>query len=779
MPQEDSSSSAAAAASQKQEQLKNGKLIVFSVAADHHNNDFTKAPTTLSSFASNMLGTGSVKKLVIKNFKDKPLPLENYTEETWQKLKEAVQAIQNSISVKYSLEELYQSVENLCSYNLSANLYKQLKQLCEHHLKAQIHQFREDSVDNGPFLKKMDKCWQNHSRQMSMIRNIFLFLDRTYAFQILTLSSIWDMGLELFKSYIICDQNVRSRTIDGILVLIAKERNGEMVDRCLIQRLVTMLSDLRIYQESFESKFLEETSRFYAAEGRKLVQKKEIPGCLYHIKKLLEGEVDRVRTYLCLNTQEQLITMLEKQLLGEHLSAVLQKGLSFLLDENRIEDLSLVYQVFSKIECGFQVLLQHWIEYIKKFGSSIVINPTKDKTMVQELLDFKDKIDFIIEASFLKNEKIIVAMKDAFETFINKRPNKPAELLAKYVDSKLRTGNKEATDEELEELLAKVVILFRFIHEKDVFEAFYKKDLAKRLLLDKSASVDAEKSMLCKLKQECGTAFTNKLQGMFKDMELSKDIMIQLKQYTKNQNIPGNIDLTVNILTMSFWPTYIPKEIQLPPDMERLQKNFKNFYLSRHSGRKLQWQSTLGRCVLRGEFKKGKKELQVTLFQTLVLLMFNEGNRFSLEEIKVATGVEDRELRRTLQSLACGRARVLIKSPKGRDVEDGDVFFCNEEFKHKLFKIKISEIQMKETIEERTITTQRVFQDRQYQIDAAIVRIMKIRKTLTHSVLLSELYNQLKFTLQPSDLKTRIESLIDRDYMERDKENPNEYKYIA
>ncbi|XP_040323510.1 cullin-4B-like isoform X1 [Herpailurus yagouaroundi] len=112
-----------------------------------------------------------------------------------------------------------------------------------------------------------------------------------------------DMGLELFKSYIICDQNVRSRTIDGILVLIEKERNGEMVDQCLIQRLVTMLSDLRIYQESFESKFLEETSRFYAAEGRKLVQNKEIPGCLYHIKKLLEGEVDRVRTYLCLDTQ--------------------------------------------------------------------------------------------------------------------------------------------------------------------------------------------------------------------------------------------------------------------------------------------------------------------------------------------------------------------------------------------------------------------------------------------------------------------------------------------
>ena len=35
---------------------------------------------------------------------------------------------------------------------------------------------------------------------------------------------------------------------------------------------------------------------------------------------------------------------------------------------------------------------------------------------------------------------------------------------------------------------------------KDVFEAFYKKDLAKRLLHGRSASVDAEKSMLTKLK---------------------------------------------------------------------------------------------------------------------------------------------------------------------------------------------------------------------------------------------------------------------------------------
>lgn len=46
---------------------------------------------------------------------------------------------------------------------------------------------------------------------------------------------------------------------------------------------------------------------------------------------------------------------------------------------------------------------------------------------------------------------------------------------AKFVDSKLRAGNKEATEEELEKLLDKIMVLFRFIHGKDVFEAFYKK----------------------------------------------------------------------------------------------------------------------------------------------------------------------------------------------------------------------------------------------------------------------------------------------------------------
>lgn len=57
-------------------------------------------------------------------------------------------------------------------------------------------------------------------------------------------------------------------------------------------------------------------------------------------------------------------------------------------------------------------------------------------------------------------------------------------------------------------------------------------------------------------------------------------------------------------------------------------------------------------------------------------------------------------------------------------------------------------------VEEQVSTTERVFQDRQYQIDAAIVRIMKMRKTLGHNLLVSELYNQLKFPVKVSSVST-------------------------
>ncbi|XP_028416649.1 cullin-4A-like [Dendronephthya gigantea] len=726
--------------------------------------------------------TPGAKKLVIKNLKAKPKLPDNFKDTTWGKLREAICAIQNKTSISSSLEDLYKAVENMCSHKMSSVLYNQLKDECEQHVKSRLSQFIGESLDSYFYLTKLNHCWEDHCQQMIMIRSIFLFLDRTYVLQNPTIISIWDLGLQLFRIHIVDNKIVVERTIEGLLSLVERERNGEAVDRILLKSLLRMLADLQMYDSSFENKFIRATEVLYAAEGDRLMQESDVPEYLEHVQRRLQEENDRLLHYLDHSTRKPLITCVEKQLLGKHSQSVLQKGFEKLMDANRIEFLTLTYQLFMRIRKGLDDLCVAFSNYIKRCGLEIVVtvDPEKDRTMVQDLLDFKEKLDNIITQAFMKHEKFVNAMKDSFENFINKRPNKPAELIAKFVDTKLRVGNKESTEEELEKLLDKIMVLFRFIQGKDVFEAFYKKDLAKRLLVGKSASVDAEKSMLSKLKQECGASFTSKLEGMFRDMELSKDVLIQFKQYLQHQLLPSNIDMAVNILTMGYWPTYIPVEINLPVEMVLYQDTFKKFYLGKHSGRKLLWQNTLGHCVLRSSFAEDNvKDLQVSLCQALVLLMFNDRDNLPLEDIRSETRIEDNELRRTLQSLACGRARVITKVPKGKDIGDNDIFSFNAEFKHKLFRIKINQIQMKETPEENVSTTERVFQDRQYQIDAAIVRIMKTRKTLSHNLLVSEVYNQLKFPVKPADLKKRIESLIERDYMERDKEIQNQYHYVA
>jgi len=350
------------------------------------------------------------------------------------------------------------------------------------------------------------------------------------------------------------------------------------------------------------------------------------------------------------------------------------------------------------------------------------------------------------------------------------------------VDSKLRAGkNKATSDEQIESLLDQVMAIFRFINGKDVFEAFYKKDLAKRLLLSKSASIDAEKAMISKLKTECGANFTNKLEGMFKDIDLSKDIMDAFNESKYKDELKAGIDLHVYVLTTGYWPPYTPVEIKLPKELTEYQDVFKQFYLSKYSGRRLVWQHSLGHCTLKAFFPKGKKELSVSLFQTIVLMLFNDAEELSCKEILEATGLDDSkgELKRTLQSLACGKVRVLVKEPKGIPVNENDKFRFRNDFSAKLHRIKINSIQMKETIIENIKTKQNVFQDRQYQIDAAIVRIMKTRKKLSHNLLISELYNQLKFPIKPADLKKRIESLIEREYLERDPESNTTYNYLA
>ena len=129
--------------------------------------------------------------------------------------------------------------------------------------------------------------------------------------------------------------------------------------------------------------------------------------------------------------------------------------------------------------------------------------------MTEDLLDFKRRTEDLIAKVFPLREDsdpFKFGVKEAFECFLNLDPNMIAEYLAKFLDLHLKksSGQVGITDDKLENLIKEVIQLFRYVKAKDVFEEFYSRGLCRRLLLKKSASLEAEKSMIAKLKTECG-----------------------------------------------------------------------------------------------------------------------------------------------------------------------------------------------------------------------------------------------------------------------------------
>lgn len=132
-----------------------------------------------------------------------------------------------------------------------------------------------------------------------------------------------------------------------------------------------------------------------------------------------------------------------------------------------------------------------------------------------------------------------------------------------------------------------------------------------------------------------------------------------------------------------------------------------------------------------------------------------------------------------MQSLACAKLRPLAKHPKGKDIKETDTFTLDPDFSHPKYRVKINQVQLKETKEENKETHIRVAEDRNFECQAAIVRILKSRKTIGHAELVSETIKATmsRGVLAVTDIKRNIERLIEKDYMER--EDGGGYSYIA
>jgi cullin-4 len=120
-----------------------------------------------------------------------------------------------------------------------------------------------------------------------------------------------------------------------------------------------------------------------------------------------------------------------------------------------------------------------------------------------------------------------------------------------------------------------------------------------------------------------------------------------------------------------------------------------------------------------------------------------------------------------LQSLACAKVRPLSKVPVSKDIKKGDTFTVNANFSSPRYRVKINRIQQKETKKETKETHERVALDREFETQAAIVRIMKGKKEYPHVNLMADVINATKKrgTMTPAEIKKQIDRYVETSYL--------------
>mmetsp|Transcript_45047 Transcript_45047/g.107378 ORF Transcript_45047/g.107378 Transcript_45047/m.107378 type:complete len:745 (-) Transcript_45047:96-2330(-) len=734
---------------------------------------------------------------VIHAFKQQPPKDTDMPVRSWKKLHEAITQIFNEDAGALSFEELYRTGYNMVLHKHGDLLYQNVEEL-----------FRERSValcekaERNPdetFLASLKRLWLHYKRSLLMVRDILMYMDRTYV-KMNKKRPVFEMGLAIFCQHCTRTTRVKDRIRTLLLHLIHMERNGDKVDRDLIRSITQMLKDMGdvVFAEDFEQPFKAASQEYYMVESVQLISTSSTPEYLRKVEVRLQEEAERVKACLFIDYgsgEGGIKQVVEDELIGRHMHTLVEKegsGLVFLLEEERIPDLARMSDLLSRVAGGQDLLESKMAEHVTAQGREVVQSPEHQADpllYVHKLLALKDKYDGIIASAFRGNKSFTNKLHKSFEAFVNLNPRAP-EYISLAMDSHLR-GSKakfssaaaNSSEEQAETQLEKALQMFRFVQEKDLFEKYYKQHLARRLLGDRSQSEDMERKVIQMLKTECGYQFTAKLEGMFKDINTSRDLQLAFRQHVdKTETDAGLLDLSVKVLTTGYWPTQPSAPCQLPPVLDRACALFKRFYLAQHNGRQLTWQSNMGNADLKARYDKSYL-INIPSLHMVVLLLFNQATSpLSCKEMEEATSIPLVELKRVLQSLACGHHKLLVKEPKGKDVADADTFSFNEKFTNKMIKFKVASIAaQRETTDEVQASRNKMNEDRNPQIDAAIVRVMKSRRVMDHNNLIAEVTKQLqaRFNPNPMVMKKRIEGLIDRDFLQRQRGNIKTYEYLA
>jgi len=602
---------------------------------------------------------------------------------------------------------------------------------------------------------------------------------------------------------------LREQVFEAMMNLITRQRNGEGVSTQLIRGITDCFvalgldqsdeandeaggphGQLVVYKEYFEKDFLLRTNEYYQNESAAFLQDNQVTEYMKKALARLEQESRRVQAYLHESTRDALAKQCEDALIEAHKER-LHAEFQPLLEAEKTEDLRRMYDLSTRINdlVPLRELLEKHVVEQGNAAISRIENPENPdvKAFVDCLLTVHQKYTDMVQRAFAQDATFVAAMDRACKKFVNtnavtkaaKSTTKSPELLAKYCHALLKKGSKIAEGNDVESLLDGIMTVFQYLEDSDVYQKHYSKLLAQRLVNGTSESDDYESSMISKLKQKCGSEWTQKPQIMFKDIGLSRDLLKKFKEGQLSK--PCLKDFGVQVLQTNSWPFSQKAEnsqVTLPRELKLCIDKFEIFYQGQHQAKKLNWLFNLGGGELKTHYTidpKKKTPLSYTLqcytFQMAVLMQYNDAISYTEQELLANTQISESAMAPVLEILL--KSKLLKKT--------GENYVLNADFKNKKLRVNLKVPTKRQTDGEREEVMDTVNKDRTMVVQAVIVRIMKMRKIMKHNQLLTEAIKQLegRFVPKVPMLKKNVEILIEKGYIERDAEDRSNLRYLA
>lgn len=346
---------------------------------------------------------------------------------------------------------------------------------------------------------------------------------------------------------------------------------------------------------------------------------------------------------------------------------------------------------------------------------------------------------------------------------------------------------QSTSDQDLDTKIDAFFKVINKIYDKDIFLGKLRDLLALRLL--EKASIDTEKKFLGKMGTDWGLGDQSKMKNMLDDIATSDELLKDWKSSTSN---PGNIDFSIKVLRTSCWPDrlFVKDKLQkifADPVILDYKKKFTMYYQNKNQGKNLEWVINYGTAEIKASGFAKTYFLQTTAIQMAVLLLFNQGQTFTYGDIKDKLGLTEgsshlweaiRFFTSKLKLIL--REQAVDKETEKKPAEDNEKFWINPEFKSDRLKINcVPSLAIKSGPgEKKDDNLNEIMKEREFVIDAAIVRIMKSRREMALLDLQQETKKLISlFIPDPRMVKRRIDSLMERDYLERHPDKMNVFIY--